>query len=414
MAGNNIKDAKAEKAVQTSDGQGGPSAKGWAGLMVLLTLIGMFGFGSLNWGYRGIQNEPFGVIAEMVIGIFLLTVAFSGLAIYVKRTNEDPSRKISVSNWRMVSLVLWLGFANMMIFGVPHFSTTILGRYVFWPNLTSRFLIYDPTTCIAYEFNLEILNGAQSYYANIWVPLLIFYALIFLLGRFWCGWLCPMYLLQDGLSRIRTFLKIGYLDMPPKVVMALDRVKYAVLFIITFGGIASVAQILPKFFRANTPLSCEICPARPVCVTTQQIAGVESWNTKLPPLSIGMGICVIVLSFKIRNFFCRICPLGAMMAIASPYSLMRLEKDGSKCTRCRICARVCPMDIEDVYEVKGKENVTFPTCVHCYKCVEKCPESGCLSVRFLGKTLMTSKATTERASKVKKSKSPQAEACVSK
>ena len=411
MAG---KETKAEKEDQPSDGQGGPSARGWAGLMVMFTLMGMFGFGSLDWGYRGIENKPFGTLAELVIGTFLLVVAFLGLALYIIRTREDPTRKISVSNWRMVSLFLWLGIANMMVFGVPHFSTTILGRYVFWPNLTSRFLVYDPTTCIQYEFNLEILNGAQSYYANIWVPLLIFYALIFILGRFWCGWLCPIYLLQDGLSRIRSFFKVGYLDMPPKVVMVVDRVKYVLLFIITFGGLASATELLPKFFRTQTPLSCEICPARPICVTTQQIAGAESWNTKLPPLSIGMGICVIVLSFKIRNFWCRICPLGGMMAVASPHALLRLEKDGSKCTRCRICARVCPMDIEDIYEVKGKENVTYPTCVHCYKCVEKCPEADCLSVKFLGKTLMTSKATTERSLKVKRTKSAQQEACVAK
>ena len=44
MAGKENKTAKVEKAVQPSSGQGGPTAKGWAGLMVLFTLIGMFGF----------------------------------------------------------------------------------------------------------------------------------------------------------------------------------------------------------------------------------------------------------------------------------------------------------------------------------------------------------------------------------
>jgi len=209
-------------------------------------------------------------------------------------------------------------------------------------------------------------------------------------------------------------LKVGYLDLPPKVVMVLDRFKYVLLFVITFGGVASVSQLLPKFFRASTPLSCEICPARPICITTQQLAGVENWKTQIPPVSAAMGICVILLSFKIRNFWCRICPLGALMAIASPKALLRLEKVGSKCTRCRICARVCPMDIEDIYEAKGTENVTYPTCVHCYKCVEKCPEAGCLSVKFAGKTLMTSKAAPARNGKAKVRKAPQAEVCPAK
>jgi len=243
--------------------------------------------------------------------------------------------------------------------------------------------------------NLEILNGAQSYYVNIWVPLLIFYIMIFVLGRFWCGWLCPIYLVQDGLGRVRSAAKVNYVNMPPKVVMVLDRFKYVMLFLITWGALASVTDLLPKFFRANTPLSCEICPARPICIVTQKVAGVESLETRSPPISAMMGICVILLSFKIRNFWCRICPLGALMSPVNKYAMLRIEKDAAKCTRCRICARVCPMDIEEIYEEKGKENVTFPSCIHCYKCVEMCPEEGCLKVRFLGKTLLESKSESE-------------------
>jgi ferredoxin len=204
---------------------------------------------------------------------------------------------------------------------------------------------------------------------------------------------------------LRSALKVRYLNLPPKVIMALDKFKYVLLFVITWGAVASVTELLPKFFRASTPLSCEICPARPVCIASQQAIGAESWDTQIPPLSATMGICVILLSFKIRNFWCRICPLGALMAPVNKYALLKIEKDGSKCTRCRICARVCPMDIEEIYEVKGDENVTFPTCVHCYKCVEKCPEEGCLSVTFLGRKLLTSKSeTTKGLAKVKQGK----------
>jgi Pyruvate/2-oxoacid:ferredoxin oxidoreductase delta subunit len=412
--GTEAKTAPKEPVSKPAVEPGGPTAKGWAVLMALLTIIGMVGFGLLVSGMRGVATQFFDTIVEMALGTFMLALVISGVALYWKRTREDPTRRITVQNWRIVSMLLWIGIVDMMAFGVPHFSTTPIGRYWFWPNLSSRFLVYDPTTCIQYEINLEILNGAQSYYVNIWVPLLIFYVMIFILGRFWCGWLCPIYLLQDGLGRIRSALKVGYLDLPPKVVMVLDRFKYVLLFIITFGGVASVSQLLPKFFRASTPLSCEICPARPICITTQQLAGAENWKTQIPPVSAAMGICVILLSFKIRNFWCRICPLGALMAIASPKALLRLEKVGSKCTRCRICARVCPMDIEEIYEAKGTENVTYPTCVHCYKCVEKCPEAGCLSVKFAGKTLMTSKAAPVKYGKAKAKKAPQAEVCPAK
>ncbi len=35
--------------------------------------------------------------------------------------------------------------------------------------------------------------------------------------------------------------------------------------------------------------------------------------------------------------------------------------------------------------------VTSDKCVHCYRCVDNCPEEGCLTVEFLGKKLLSSK-----------------------
>lgn len=383
--------------VEEKDTTGGPSSKGWAGLMMLYVIVGMVGLGLLAVGLRPFKKGFGQGLVYSLLGMFLIVVTLSGIFLYWRHTSIDRTRRITVSNWRMISMVLWLGFVNMMAFGVPHFSTTPLGRYVFWPNLSSRFLVYNPTTCIQYEFNLEILNGAQAYYVNIWVPLLIFYILVFVLGRFWCGWLCPLYLVQDGLGRARSAAKISYVNLPPMVVMALDKFKYVLLFMITWGAVASVTELLPKFFKAQTPLSCEICPARPICVGTQQATGVESMDVQVPWYSWTFGICVVLLSFKIRNFWCRICPLGAMMAPITSRALLRIEKDGAKCTRCRICARVCPMDIEEIYEVKESRNVTFPTCIHCYKCVEMCPEEDCLHVTFLGKKLLSSKGPLSRS-----------------
>jgi succinate dehydrogenase/fumarate reductase-like Fe-S protein len=49
------------------------------------------------------------------------------------------------------------------------------------------------------------------------------------------------------------------------------------------------------------------------------------------------------------------------------------------------------MEILKVYEERDTREVTSDKCVHCYHCVDSCPEEGCLSVEFLGRKVLASK-----------------------
>ncbi|NIP36238.1 MAG: 4Fe-4S dicluster domain-containing protein, partial [Thermoplasmata archaeon] len=70
--------------------------------------------------------------------------------------------------------------------------------------------------------------------------------------------------------------------------------------------------------------------------------------------------------------------------------------DPSKCTKCRVCMRVCPMDIEEIFVEMEKENVTSPECIMCGRCVESCPEGGALSFNYMGKELARSMSPADR------------------
>jgi heterodisulfide reductase subunit C len=50
------------------------------------------------------------------------------------------------------------------------------------------------------------------------------------------------------------------------------------------------------------------------------------------------------------------------------------------------------MKIEKVYEERNTGDVVSWKCVHCYRCVESCPEDDCLNVNFLGKKVLKSKS----------------------
>jgi len=61
-----------------------------------------------------------------------------------------------------------------------------------------------------------------------------------------------------------------------------------------------------------------------------------------------------------------------------------LHKDPKKCTRCSMCHRVCPVDVTEVWKEMERTDVTVPECILCMRCVEACPEDGCLTGRVMG------------------------------
>jgi polyferredoxin len=276
---------------------------------------------------------------------------------------------------------------------MPHFSTTPWTKNIFWPNLSTRFIVNNPTSSFLYQIQSTLVSGYDTLIVNLAIPLLIFVLLVTILGRVWCGWLCPIGFLQGLLLRLRKRLGISYWDIPPKMTITLDQVKYVLLFMITLVSLGVGATFLginELWTSSDTPYET-VAPARPIAVFLQQLVGLESWEAGFPIAGIIVAITMIVLSFKIRHFWCRICPAGAMMSLLNRKALINIKKDGEKCTKCRVCLRACPMDIEEIYEEKEKDNVTNAVCIHCYRCVELCPEDGCLSVTFLNRTILKSK-----------------------
>jgi ferredoxin-type protein NapH len=302
-------------------------------------------------------------------------------------------RRPKINEWRFISQAAWLLVLSSVLFGVPYFSTLTWTKNIFWPNLSTRYIVNNPTPCVLYQIQSLLASGYETYYVNLIIPFFIFVLMIIILGRVWCGWLCPIGFLQDILSRIRKRLNISYWDLSPKAVILLNQMGYVLLFIISFISISIGVTFLGMdnfFTRSELPFEI-VAPARPIAIFLQQLVGLESWNAAVPLPGIIIAIVIIVLSFKVRHFWCRICPAGALMSLFNRRALINIKKDGTKCTKCRACLRACPIDIEEIYEEKEKDNVTNGTCIHCYRCIELCPEDGCLSVTFMNKTIVKSK-----------------------
>jgi len=243
-----------------------------------------------------------------------------------------------------------------------------------------------------------------------------------LIGRAFCGWVCPFGLYNDLLIRLRKLFKKRHLSFSEKTNKALGQLRYLIIaaFLILSVILGSQAIIGTQlvdntapgeyYYSYFTAPFCQICPMKPLCVLV--VVGAGSMNpleeinhsvgafyeagyyiTSLNIISLGL---VTAGALVYRRFWCRICPLGGLTAIFSTFypfkkiALLRLNKIEEKCTKCGICKRVCPTQVTEVYEEKGGD-VTVSGCMLCFRCVEMCPYEDCLEVKMARKTILKSR-----------------------
>jgi len=306
-------------------------------------------------------------------------------------------RQHRISRPRLAFQIAAFVLFNCMFIGVASFGEVPVLRDIYWPNAVTKFFGEAPTYSLFYKLQDTMVAEYKTLYTDIVLPIFIFIILTLLIGRVWCAWLCPLGLPQDLLSGLRKRLGISYIRMSKPISDALHATKYLALFLIFFYVIAlGIPGTGLSHFRTSLPIPYEwVDPNRALYVYPQIWVGILPPTTIVPIVSIGTTIFFLITCFFIRRFWCHICPAGALMGLVHRRAFMQLTKDASKCTSCRICARVCPVGIDEVFSEKKSINVTQRNCTHCYTCLEACPEDGALSATFMGKKVVSSKSMAD-------------------
>lgn len=174
-----------------------------------------------------------------------------------------------------------------------------------------------------------------------------------LLGRFFCGWFCAFGAFNDFLYLItKKVFRIKF-RVNEKLNYVLSYVKYLVLavavyFIWTKGS---------TFFGALNPWDAF------AQITNFPQAIFQNTAAFIVLAAIAIG------ALFIERFFCRyLCPLGAVFAVISKLSLIKINKPTAQCGKCRLCTNNCSMGIA-LYK-KGKVN--SGECINCLKCIDTC------------------------------------------
>ncbi|HTY74551.1 MAG TPA: 4Fe-4S binding protein [Candidatus Nanoarchaeia archaeon] len=253
-------------------------------------------------------------------------------------------------------------------------------------------------------------------------------AMSIVLGRFFCGWICPFGLYMDVLTRIRKAVGKRHLSFSEKTNTALGQLRYIIIAVflilsVIFASYAIIGvQLIPGtnpggpqgteaglVGRLNEPF-CLVCPMRPLCILVECGLGYMKWSYVsqiavgpwyvsgfyVTSINLAVLAVVTVLALTYRRFWCRICPLGGLTALFSTFTpfkqvaLTKLQKNEANCTKCGVCKRVCPTQVTAMYEQKGGD-VTVSGCMLCFRCVEMCPEKEALRIEFAGKPVFKSR-----------------------
>ncbi len=224
--------------------------------------------------------------------------------------------------------------------------------------------------------------------------LLLLLALMFALGRLWCGWICPFGLLSDLLTGLRRLLGVDHWVLPRRWREALVWTKYVLLAatvaLSLLAAVPALAHYRPSLFLPF----CQICLgkfASPL-LSFATICWVN-WRDPITSALSVLGVLTLglfFLGFSLRRAYCRVCPVGGLTAPFNRVGLLSLRKRAGRCTRCGACARVCHLDNLRVMEGREDRSVDACECMLCLRCVEACPEPGCLELSLAGRRIVGS------------------------
>jgi polyferredoxin len=187
-----------------------------------------------------------------------------------------------------------------------------------------------PTTAV----QNVIIKFGTAYTLLFSIPLLS--TLFF--GRIYCSSVCPYGAISE-LLHIRKFA----IKVPKKVDSVLKYIKYGIL-----------AFLLLRIF-----LTGDLLDNTPFKAVFEFGGNPLNW--------IMTGVFIFLSLFVYRPFCRYFCPYGAIMALISKISFIKLRKD-DYCISCRICERECQMDAMD------KNAKTNAECILCGDCCTKCPK----------------------------------------
>jgi len=265
------------------------------------------------------------------------------------------------------------------------FLTLLIGaRYTgedYISSTVQRFFHFDPLLALLTIVSARVLVALFAF-------ALVTVVATVLLGRVFCGWVCPLGSVHQFASF--AFKKTKFLK-PPREDKTSLAWKYYILVAMLGAALLglNLAGTIDPFSFLTRSLSTAVFPA-----LAQGLSSLNGLVYGLGLISLGRSIShflenwalnatfiqgfavgllflgALALNARKERFWCRyLCPTGALLGLLSRVNLFKLRIDPDKCIECGLCTQHCQTQARPFPQSEWKSG----ECIYCDTCAAICP-----------------------------------------
>ncbi len=212
--------------------------------------------------------------------------------------------------------------------------------------------------------------------------------LTIVLGRVFCGWVCPLGAVHQFSSFV--FKKTKFLR-PPREEKASVATKYYILVFVLVSAVFTLdlvglldpfsflyrsfaVAVFPGLTHAGSALVGALyglkfeAAAQPVSQWFQKLSVNATFHQGL--FMFALFALAVGLNAKKERFWCRyVCPLGALLGLFSRWNVFKVRVNMDKCIKCNLCTMHCQTQAVPYPNEKWRS----AECVYCGTCAAICP-----------------------------------------
>lgn len=294
-------------------------------LFLVISVILLRVFSSGRWGMRTLSKGPLLAVTS------LFALGISEIIVYLLMGGTLSGVPFALIYMLAgVPLVAYLWKTGNM----DH-TTALL---VLALSTMAGFVFLSPIMPMEFIGLIRLATGSGLLVPGI-IGILIVLAISLLVGRMFCGHICPVGSIQE----LTSHAPLKKIDIRNTIVPEI--IRFIVFIVVVAGGV--------------------------YLIDLMAYTGVYDFFSLTLTAGLFVFAALLVLSAFLYRPVCRfLCPYGLLFSLLSHVSRYRLKRT-EKCIQCRKCEKVCPVHVAEAGASKRE-------CYLCGRCTEACPVKGAI------------------------------------